>query len=68
MHLCEAHKIGIQIQGVYDGVLFWECEQCGTRWHRWNEGTRQHAAAAEHVAAKGDPSRFTPPPRTHAAP
>lgn len=26
--------IGIQIWGVYDGVLYWECPDCGWAWPR----------------------------------
>ncbi len=29
--------IGIEIRGVYDGVLFWQCPDCGGRWQRWSE-------------------------------
>ncbi|OGM09255.1 hypothetical protein A2Z67_04930 [Candidatus Woesebacteria bacterium RBG_13_36_22] len=27
--------IGIEIQGGYDGVSYWECPDCKTRWDRW---------------------------------
>lgn len=27
--------IGVEIQGIYDGVLFWACPDCGKTWHRW---------------------------------
>jgi len=27
--------IGIEIQGGYDGVSFWECPDCHTRWDRF---------------------------------
>lgn len=30
--------IGVEIRGVYDGVLFWRCPVCGVDWHRWNTG------------------------------
>lgn len=30
--------VGVQVRGVYDGVLWWECDEDGTRWHRWPEG------------------------------
>lgn len=30
--------VGCQVHGVYDGILFWECVEDGTRWHRWPEG------------------------------
>lgn len=28
----------VQIRGLYDGGLFFECPDCGDRWHRWPEG------------------------------
>jgi hypothetical protein len=30
--------IGMEISGVYDGILFWECPDCKGRWHRFPEG------------------------------
>jgi len=27
--------IGVVIRGVYDGVLFWQCPDCGGRWYRF---------------------------------
>jgi hypothetical protein len=30
--------IGVEVRGVYDGVLLWQCPDCGGRWHRWPEG------------------------------
>lgn len=27
--------IGIEIQGGYDGVAYWECPDCHTRWDRF---------------------------------
>lgn len=30
--------IGVEIQGVYDGVLFWACPDCGGTWNRWQPG------------------------------
>lgn len=34
-----SRTIGVEISGVYDGVLFWQCPDCGGRWHRWPEGS-----------------------------
>lgn len=46
--LCEdcdsADLIGIQVDGVYDGVLIWECRICGHRSPRFKDG-RQHDIA-----------------------
>lgn len=43
--------IGVQIWGVYDGVLFWRCPDCGGSWHRWTpaDWLRMHEAAARYV-------------------
>ena len=27
--------VGIEIQGMYDGISFWECQKCGTTFNRW---------------------------------
>lgn len=43
--------IGVEIRGVYDGILFWQCPDCGGRWHRWMPDVweRLHNAAAPYV-------------------
>lgn len=28
--------MGIELQGVYDGTLIWQCQDCGFSWHRFN--------------------------------
>jgi hypothetical protein len=47
-----SRMIGVEISGVYDGMLFWECPDCGGRWHRWAEGTYQHTKAEPYVSGK----------------
>lgn len=32
-----SRMIGYEIQGLYDGVAFWMCPDCGIRWHRFPE-------------------------------
>lgn len=27
--------IGVEVRGVYDGVLYWRCRACGYAWNRW---------------------------------
>jgi Zn ribbon nucleic-acid-binding protein len=35
---CQSKEyIGIEIRGVYDGVLFWRCQSCGHEYHRWDD-------------------------------
>jgi Zn-finger protein len=36
--------VGHEIIGLYDGVAFWSCLECGERWHRFHPGTRVHRA------------------------
>lgn len=28
-------ELGVNIPGIYDGVLYWQCPDCGGRWHRF---------------------------------
>jgi uncharacterized C2H2 Zn-finger protein len=30
------HIIGVEIQGAYDGVLFWNCSKCDAYWKRFD--------------------------------
>jgi hypothetical protein len=50
-HTCADHQIGVNIQGVYDGVLFWHCAVCGTDWHRFTEqdSPRLYAKATQYM-------------------
>lgn len=42
-------RIGVEVQGVYDGVLYWLCPFCDHRWNRWPEDHSRHAVAAEYM-------------------
>lgn len=46
-----SRQIGVEVRGAYDGSLFYQCPDCGGRWHRWPEGTYQHERAKEYVDA-----------------
>lgn len=35
----------VQIPGVYDGGLFYQCPDCGGCWHRWPKGSELRAKA-----------------------
>jgi hypothetical protein len=35
---CGGTIAGIEVWGVYDGALFWQCMACGRLLHRWPEG------------------------------
>lgn len=41
--------IGHEVRGVYDGVLFWSCPDCGQAWPRFTEDDRLGRQAREHV-------------------
>jgi predicted RNA-binding Zn-ribbon protein involved in translation (DUF1610 family) len=45
-------EIGVEIRGVYDGVLFWECPECGHAWHRFPETDYRHAKAQEYMDSR----------------
>lgn len=42
-------KLGIEVRGVYDGVLIWKCEKCNHMWPRFSEENweRLHKKALE---------------------
>ena len=44
--------IGVEIPGLYDGMLFYQCPDCGGRWHRFlafGPGARLHELAEPYV-------------------
>lgn len=41
---------GVEIRGVYDGVLYWHCVVCGHDWPRFDPPDRRHAAAKDVLA------------------
>ncbi len=48
--LLTAHDVmGYHIRGVYDGVLFWLCKQCGRAFQRWPEDFYLHAKAQPYI-------------------
>ena len=46
----EIRIVGVEVQGVYDGALYWTCRDCGARWHRWGEGHPLRATAEPYVS------------------
>lgn len=55
-HNCETEKIGVEIWGIYDGVLFWQCGVCTKAWHRYPEGHPLRWRAARYVDEKEAPN------------
>lgn len=44
-------EIGIEVQGVYDGVLYWRCPDCDRAWERdFGTDVRLKLASLAHVA------------------
>lgn len=41
--------VGHEVQGVYDGVLWWSCRDCGRLWNRWPVGDSRHAKAQTYI-------------------
>ena len=37
--------LGIEVRGVYDGILIWHCKECNERWPRFTEGFLYERAA-----------------------
>lgn len=44
-----SRMIGVEVQGLYDGILYYACPDCDATWHRWSEGTRQYNTAAHYM-------------------
>lgn len=47
----QARVAGVEVWGVYDGALFWQCLDCGWAWHRWAEGRDLRQRAEGYVEA-----------------
>lgn len=30
-----SRRIGVEVQGLYDGVAYWKCPDCGHNWQRF---------------------------------
>ena len=46
-------SILVEIQGVYDGGLYFKCPDCGVCWHRWPEGHPLYVRAVKHFERNG---------------
>jgi len=45
-------EFGVEIRGVYDGVLYWVCPNCRARWHRFPEGDPIRDRAEPYVSGE----------------
>lgn len=48
------HIVGIEVPGVYDGILYWGCPACNFRWHHWPDGHYLRPRAEPHVINPSD--------------
>lgn len=44
--------IGVEVRGVYDGILFWTCPDCAGTWHRWPKGHPARNIARRYMKAE----------------
>mgnify|MGYP001608873013 FL=1 len=49
---------GVEVQGVYDGALYWVCG-FGHRYHRWPDGDWRREKAEEHWMRVDENTRVT---------
>lgn len=48
------NRMGVNIPGAYDGVLFWRCMFCGHDWHRFSSELMR-SRAEPHMNLPSDP-------------
>lgn len=46
-----SRAVGIEVRGVYDGVLFWQCPDCHGTWHRFPEDHWLRHRAVPYITA-----------------
>ena len=44
-----SRAIGVEVPGTYDGILYWQCPDCGHRWHRWPVHSPMQYAAQPYI-------------------
>lgn len=44
------HVVGVEVRGVYDGVLYWVCTADRVSWNRWPKGHYLHAKAEQELS------------------
>ena len=47
--ITEQDLTGIQVLGVYDGVLIWNCRKCDAMWPRFEEPDSRYRKAVETI-------------------
>ena len=44
---CETAPWGVELPSIYDGVCYWWCETCDTKWHRFPASQAARRARVE---------------------
>lgn len=57
-------EIGNEVQGVFDGVLFWSCPDCGGTWQRFDMTSPLHHVAEQYMHPQSKTWAPAPPPET----
>ena len=45
-------EVGNEVYGAFDGVLFWECPDCGGTWQRFDLTSPLHHVAKKYMRGK----------------
>lgn len=49
-HSCsESNAIGVEVRGIYDGILYWICKECGGAFHRFDYDDYRYERAKDFV-------------------
>lgn len=51
------HPILVEVAGVYDGGLFYMCDNCKAMWHRWGPFAKHLHAKAQEVMDRWEANR-----------
>ena len=62
VHLREEETIGVEVPGVFDGVLYWQCPSCDGAIHRFPAEHPLRARAEGWMAKFGRPIADYPRP------
>jgi len=55
--MCHGAVLGVEVDRVYDGVLFWQCMACGYPFQRFDDKKMRALAEPHIVQAREDWSR-----------
>lgn len=49
LDLSTHHAIGVRVSEIYEGILYWQCPECGGLWHRWDMTSVLRYKAERHI-------------------